>query len=1120
MPTLTQQQRDAVETIDKHVLVCAGAGSGKTHVLVERYIELLQRNQQLGVSNLVAVTFTRKAAAEMKTRLKSRFRDLMTDAQDVADDLQRSRWSQCLSEIDSARIGTIHSLCESILKAFPVDAKIDPQFEVLSDLMQAELLVKCIDQAFRDIVEHDSDEQSLLFEFPLEEIRKLVSRALKSSLQLEEAIARFPMDDADLLTAHIEKYILQARKMCLADLLRQAEWHGAVAYLEDNAIPGNKVESFRLEAIECAKTIEDGVDIEACWRALSNLGNNSPRTTGGNSDEIKEIRSRIKILRELAREVCERIPSSLSEQDEAALKCLRALVKLIQRALSIYKSEKKSKLVIDYNDLIEIASRALSDPKSMVRRFYNETISTVLVDEFQDTNTVQSKLITAIAGANAKLFFIGDDKQSIYRFQGADVATFNSKRMEFAEMAGDALNLSLNTSFRSHPSVVQFVNVVFAQIMSDAAPDAGHRASFERLLASREDKLGHENIELVVFEDLDSDGQRKSPRLPAIEAKAVADWILEKVEGGLRIVDKSSKTERAVALGDVAVLVQRNKDFAAIEREFADRNIPFVLLGGRGYLQRQEVFDIENLLRFISSPQDEHSLLGVLRSPLFAISDDIIHQLAVEEFGSAASTLWQRIQTAAKQNSGGMESISKAVSILKKLITDSSILPVSEIVRQLIAMTQFDLILLTLPNGRQRARNIWKMVALAEENDHLGCGEFARDLSLMREYDVKQADAPVDTANAVKLMTVHASKGLEFPLVALPVLSTRALNKKDRLLYHREYGLAFDTTRLKEDIAPTWYQVAKALDDDMDIAERKRLLYVAMTRARDHLALFVDRDGDNNQSFRRWLQEAVQFDTQSLSKELQTKMATSGTEQAPFSMRSCEELSESVAEIFAAKETDTDGSGGSVANLAKLTKLESKYDLVAPLPMTAVGLPNAWQGAIRVTPKAGKVAITATAMGTFFHALMEHLPPSGRTLTPSEIEDLAFAQHDIIPTSYNLSYLAEEGKRLLELFYKSKLFEIVKKARRRLHEIPYVMLSDEEAENRRPDLLVEDEHGQWQLIDFKTDHIESKDLERQTKHHAKQLLEYAHELGQLFQVKMHAYVYYAQLAVLIECKSK
>jgi len=1119
MPTLTQQQRDAVETIDKHVLVCAGAGSGKTHVLVERYIELLQRNQQLGVAHLVAVTFTRKAAAEMKTRLKSRFRDLMSEAEAGADDGQRARWSQCLAEIDSARIGTIHSLCESILKAFPVDAKIDPQFEVLSDLMQAELLSDCIEQSFRDIVEHDSDEQSLLFEFPLEEIKRLLTRALKSSLQLEEAIARFPMEDAGLLSAHIEKYILQARKMCLVDLLRQIEWHEAVSFLNDNALPDNKLESFRLAAIECAQTVEDGSDVDACWQALVALSSNSPRTTGGNTDMAKAIRAQVKVLRELAREICERIPLGLSEQDEVAIKCLRALVKLIQRALAIYKTKKKAKLVIDYNDLIEIASRALSEPKSMVRRFYNETIATVLVDEFQDTNTVQSQLITAIAGVNTKLFFIGDDKQSIYRFQGADVATFNNKRFEFAEMAGDALNLSLNTSFRSHPSVVQFVNVVFAQIMSDAAHDAGHRASFERLLASREDKLDHENIELIVFDDPDSDGQRKSPDLPRIEAKAVADWILEKVAGGLKIVDKSSKSERPVAFGDVAVLVQRNKDFAAIEREFAERNIPFVLLGGRGYLQRQEVFDIENLLRFISCPQDGHSLLGVLRSPLFAVSDDIIHQLAVEEFGGGASSLWQRVQTAARQKTDGLQSVTKAAGVLKKLIGDSAILPVSEIVRQLIVMTQFDLILLTLPNGRQRARNVWKMVALAEENDHLSCGEFARDLGLMREYDVKQADAPVDTANAVKLMTVHASKGLEFPLVALPVLSTRALNKKDRLLYHREYGLAFDTSRLKEDITPTWYQVAKTIDDDMDIAERKRLLYVAMTRARDHLALFMDRDGDNNQSFRRWLQDALQFDTQSLSHERQAQMASSGSEQAPFSMRSHESLSESVQEILAAVAADLDDDG-EFGHLAPVVTIETKYDLVAPLPMKAVGLPNAWQGAIRVTPKAGKVAITCTAMGTFFHALMEHLPPSGRFLTEAEIEDLAFAQHDIIPTSHNLSHLAAEGKRLLALFYESKLFDIVKKARRRLHEIPYVMLSDEEAENRRPDLLVEDEHGQWQLIDFKTDHIELKDLEKQTKHHARQLLEYAHELGQLFQVKMHAYVYYAQLAVLIECKDK
>src|SRR5271156_2826548 len=177
MSKLTNQQQQAVETIDKHVLVCAGAGSGKTHVLIERFVHILRSDPTLSVAQVVAVTFTRKAASEMRNRLKAKFRELQG-----LEPENSQRWSECLNEVDGARIGTIHSLCETIIKCFPVDAGIDPQFELIDDLTHVEMVSAAIDQAFREaIVETDSDWQLLFFEFDIDDLRRLVAEAVKSS---------------------------------------------------------------------------------------------------------------------------------------------------------------------------------------------------------------------------------------------------------------------------------------------------------------------------------------------------------------------------------------------------------------------------------------------------------------------------------------------------------------------------------------------------------------------------------------------------------------------------------------------------------------------------------------------------------------------------------------------------------------------------------------------------------------------------------------------------------------------------------------------------------------------------------------------------------------------------
>ena len=170
--------------------------------------------------------------------------------------------------------------------------------------------------------------------------------------------------------------------------------------------------------------------------------------------------------------------------------------------------------------------------------------------------------------------------------------------------------------------------------------------------------------------------------------------------------------------------------------------------------------------------------------------------------------------------------------------------------------------LLGLPNGKQRSRNLWKLVALAAEKDEMSCGEFAATLKLMREFNVQKTDAPLDTRDSVKLITIHSSKGLEFPAVVLPVLDVNASARNDRLVFHREYGLAINTSRSDGDEKPAWYDVACSINNEMELAEKQRLFYVAATRARDYLGIFLDSDARNVPSFRLWLKERLGLNQQ------------------------------------------------------------------------------------------------------------------------------------------------------------------------------------------------------------------------------------------------------------------
>lgn len=1219
MTSLTEQQQAAVFSVDKNVLVSAGAGSGKTHVLVERYVEILRNDPALTVDGIIAVTFTRKAAGEMRTRLKSRFRQL-TEAEPESD-----KWRQCLADIDSARIGTIHSLCETILKAFPAECGIDPQVEVIDEVSQAQLLEESIDQTFREIIGDTLPEIKLLTEHNIEEIRNWVKQMLAASLQFEEAAGMLLDLNEENLLARLNETRHRIQRRLLQDAITKQDWKQAYSYLAET-FARDKLEQLRLSIVQAADEIirqssmlsttpDDSAEL---WRGLEVIAAAELRV-GGHSDEAKAIKERIGVLRSIARRVLGKpaLPPSISSDDLVRFEDERHCASLFFRAQHNYSERKKLELKLDYNDLIGLAYKALAGDESPARQHYQDRVRAILVDEFQDTNTIQAQFISFLAGPKTRLFLIGDDKQSIYKFQGADVSNFNEWKSLMAlpadsverRVSGESVVTKLTVSFRSHPNVVAFVNGIFSNLLAKTS-DVPYRADFEPLSTFRKVSLDNStigsavakedltvafagnigaaglagaaggtvstavnglsiavsetkaassltsepkqlnlfemlgggggfdggdndesaieaasteivpdqtedfsppnpiaNVQMVVFDATDDEGDRDSELSSLTESRAVAKWIQDMVDKQAPLIDNEGRVQRPLKYGDFAVLVPKNSNFAAIERGLAERDIPYVTFAGRGFLNRQEVIDIENLLYFLGNQQDSHALLGTLRSPLFALSDDTLHELYLSAKAETPDiTLWDALRKAVSTRRPGYEMVLRAVNELRRFMDDAARLSLTALIRKIIQKTSYDLALMSADNGKQRARNLWKLVAIAKDHEELSFFEFANRLTLMRDYELKQTDAPFESHDAVKLMTIHASKGLEFPAVALPCLSGRLLGQERKLIFHRNYGFALDTSRGESEQRPVWYRYARQLDQDMEVAERKRLLYVGMTRARDYLGMFLEKDiGQQAESFRLWLADILDIDFHGPEEEHGMRKLSYAGGSSEYSLSVVTRKDVEPEPIIRG---DDDGSDEEPV----------RYSLIEPILPNPVEPNSRWSGWTRVTPSKNELdkPLDATVVGVFLHTVLEHMPPSLVRPDETTLTSLALMQGSAVAHPERLKLLIAEGNKLLDIFYESELFTVLKNARRRLTEFPYVLLKDTGLEARRPDLIIEDENGDWIIVDYKTDAVTEDQILPQARRHAGQLEAYRRDIKQLTGLNPATRLYFARPGKLVD----
>jgi len=823
----------------------AAAGTGKTTALVGRIVGMVRAGTG-ALAQTVAVTFTEKAAGEMKLRLRLEIEQTRTGA---APD-ERARLDRALEELELARIGTMHAFCGDLLSERPVEAGVDPLFSVAAEGEAASLA----DEAFERWL------QGMLAD-PPEGPRRILRRRSgwdPPQQQLRDAMhtlcqhrdfpgpwRRDPFDRNGAIDALIVELAEVGR------LASTSSWPGDPLARNLSEIALFVREATQLEAV--AGRDYDGLEAE-----LRELGRDrrrfrgwewkgSPKTTFGalSRDDVVARRDRVR--------------ANLAAFIEASDADLAPLVhEALRTAIADYELLKVKAGRLDFLDLL-IKARDLVRDHADVREDLQKRFTHFFVDEFQDTDPLQAEILLLLAADDpreinwraarpipGKLFLVGDPKQSIYRFRRADVALYEEVKKHLLSTGAELLHLT--KSFRAPPSIQRFVNDAFAPAMT-ADADAGE-AAYVPLQEARAEISGRPTIiALPVPEPYSNFGRiadwRINDSLP-VAVGAFVDWLI--TASGWTVEEDGEAVP--IRPRHIALLFRRFRSFRTditrpYIRALEARRIPHLLVGGRSFYDREEVLALRNALTAIEWPEDELKVFATLRGPLFALSDEAL--LAYRQrVGSDNTLTWRHLNPMHPADratlSGASVEVVDALDVLRRLHLGRNHRPIAQTITMLLQSVRAHAGIALWPNGEQALANCQRLIDMARS--------FERDASSFRgfvEHIEEQAEhghadeAPIveEGTEGVRVMTVYKAKGLEFPIVILADPTYNA--SRDTPSRHVDAARHLWVEPLCG-AAPIELREASSLELRRDQAEAIRVAYVAATRASDLLIAPVCSD--------------------------------------------------------------------------------------------------------------------------------------------------------------------------------------------------------------------------------------------------------------------------------------
>ncbi len=853
---LRPEQKVAAHTLDRHLSVSAGPGAGKTLVLVERYLEIL-RTRKVSVDNIVAITFTNRAANEMRERVRKEIDNLLKQT----DGDERRRWLRHKRALEGACITTIHGFCSRVLHEFPVEADIDPQFTLLDEHRATMLLEAMVEESLTNAIQHGDEK---IVQLTLGASRASLAAALVqlywkyhgeglSPDQIEKLSGENHATEVDYFAALKELDSVMAGFLSARRLSGDAEKKRVKA--EHEWLP--------LRAILSRPT--DNLSIAAYCQAIEDFREMRPRKgSAPGAERLDELLWGLKS----GDRVCGRVPAlgfDLLAKDYAI-----SLVKVLRDIERRLDEEKQRLSALDFDDLQLRTLKLLKTHPEVLTRVA-ERYRFFLVDEFQDTNGLQRDLMNSLAlDTGANLFIVGDRKQSIYGFRGADVDVF-AEITAAIEAAGGAQQ-PLNVNFRSQKPLLEAFNFLFegifkvrAEIPRDQLPQLGyveHEASIAQRPAEHEPPLVEFLVSILPparksHDKLESTQEEPTDRFDARERDAaqVVESINALVNAGIADVSSAPSTNSSLSdkfrYGDIAILFRALTGVWVYESALRRAGIPYLTVQGKGFYQREEITDLIQLLRFLDNTTDELALAAVLRSPLCGISDNGLLALRCapkigEETESGrlprrnllrAVHHHSEIQFIDEDDRAQLDHVS---AFFDSMIQRRNRYGIAELLRYAVAATDYLTVIAANFDGAQRIANVEKLFLLAERFEKTGANlirDFVRYVEEFEAIGGRESEGQMDkSANVVHLMTIHQAKGQEFPVVIIPDLHRKPMENDASFILDPRKGLSVKIPDGRgQMVRGAFLNELQRRAGWREEFESMRLLYVAATRARDRL---------------------------------------------------------------------------------------------------------------------------------------------------------------------------------------------------------------------------------------------------------------------------------------------
>lgn len=1028
---LTDPQKIAITHTGRNILVSAGAGTGKTRVLVERFLHFVTSGEAL-VTEILALTYTEKAANEMKSRIMKRLAELGR---------HRDR-----RDLEAAYISTIHAFCARLLREHPFEAGVDPDFRVIESEESDFLKEQALDEALEKRCQKGNGIFELLKIYSEKDIRAGVLKIFEAGRHDGKMLAEFFQLSASpqggcFSEAFGDDVVRIFQSLGESGLAREFERF-------------RKNESWDWETVEAYKE----------WMG----GFSKKRGKKGETawTEIKEacadvLAQKIEIFMKPWTEKFESLALSFEE---------------------IYEARKKEKGFLDFEDLqmraVNLFKKQDKISAKLLER-YRQKFRQVMVDEFQDTNPLQLELVELLSRGN-NLFLVGDYKQSIYSFRGAEPSLFLAKEKEYEDPAR-GLSIPLMENFRTLEPVLDFINRFFVSLWQEDA------VSFEGLAASKKDKEASPGVELIALPKKDDESMD-------LARMREADFIAERMQ---------ELHEQGTAYGDMAVLFQVMTDIGLYEQALKKRGIPYYSLAGTGFYHQPEIRDMVSFLSFLENPLADIPLAAALRSPLFQVSDSTLFRLShqaksVPNAQGKASPLYEGVKQFEKI-AGILDDEKKKVRFFLKisgeLLAVKDRLKLTELLDLILEKTSYELTVLADRQGIRRYANLKKMINVAREFENvepLALGAFLRTLRRLETHEVRESEAQVEaeeSGRVVRLLSIHRAKGLEFKVVfAADLARERRSDPAGWLKAGPGAGYSMEVWNPKTsdwEMPASWLRLEETLNRKKR-QEWKRQLYVAATRAKERL-IFSGVHKEKKSVKERfsemssWMDWIMAMPPEVLGNATLHPPDGSGflarkraiAEKKIFEETFADLNSHPLEEILPDEKERRAAEAGSARILAGLEKKKRMPARGVDLPVSAyaafeknpkqyrdiyeIGYPGDLEPERNEPPEPGD---SYADFGTAVHRILELLDfeNPARHLTALIQEACA----GMPPEKH------EEAAEIVRRFCSTPVFERLKRAQKVYRELPFVINQRHGRVEGVIDVLFQDSAGHWHVLDYKT----------------------------------------------------